>query len=113
MPTAPSCHDFSSAVGTHFCAHCLHGREGVHPEKVELGNLPPQKNLMCSVSLQVAYFLQWQNAHKRNHFRHRRGYQKLTKIDPSFVGKILPEELIKFLTAGCLNLEVDLSCSYV
>lgn len=82
-------------------------------KKWHLGACHSQKNLICLVSLQVAYFVQWQKAHKRNNFHHRRGYLKLTKTNLSFVGKILPEELIKFLTVECLNLAVHLSCSYI
>lgn len=40
MPTAPSCHVSPSPVGTHFCAHCPHGREGAPPENVAFVSLP-------------------------------------------------------------------------
>lgn len=49
MPTAPSCHVFPSLVGTHFCAHCPRGREGVPPEKVAFESLPlsEEPDVLC------------------------------------------------------------------
>lgn len=114
MATAPGCHLFSSSTGTCLRAHCIRGREGVPPEKVALGSLPKSEQPdVLSVSLQVAHFLQSQKAYKGNHFHHGRAYQKLTYRDLIFVGEILPEELINFLTVGSLNLDIDLSYSYM
>lgn len=58
MPTAPSCHDFSSPVGTHFCAHCLHAREGVHPEKVAFGSLPlsEEPDVLCVLCKLLTFY---------------------------------------------------------
>lgn len=112
MPTAPSCHVFSSPVGTHFCAHCLHGRESSPPEKVAFGSLPlsEEPDLLCVFASCLLSTVAESSSEKS--FSSQKRLPE-ADTDLSFVGKILPEELIKFLTVGCLKLGVHLSCSYI